>query len=95
MRMPTNPVCGYCGKAHVKLSRCSRRLDGFESYRFDEFLWRLKTIAGRLGMQRLSLWARAWWRWRTNYEPFGRRRSRGGPPDGPFVGEGEDEGDFF
>ena len=63
--------------------------------RFDEFLWRLKTIAGRLGMQRLSLWARAWWRWRTNYEPFGRRRSRGGPPDGPFAGEGEDEGDFF
>jgi hypothetical protein len=47
--------------------------------RFDDALWYLGTIAGKLGCTRLRRWIWDWWQWRTNYEPFGRRRSRNKP----------------
>lgn len=47
--------------------------------RFEEFLWHLGVIAGRLGLRAVQRRAWDWLKWRTNYAPFGRRRSRRGP----------------
>jgi hypothetical protein len=48
--------------------------DGIECEWFDDLPWRVSRGALRLGMRRLSIRAGNWLRWRTCYEPLGRRK---------------------
>ncbi len=66
----------YLANEKAATTKTAHEMPERDDGRFDDFVWNLGQAAGKLGCTRLRRWLWSRWQWRTNYEPFGRRKSR-------------------